>query len=222
VPTVAQKLLLSKLEKSGKWELARRSFLDATGKVLALRPEDEAPRGRNGSESRVEVDLEVGSVHLGSLYVEEDLEPGKGESFRHLLEMIAQSLSDRLLTEAREQHPALPEKVLKAVRYLQQNYPEAVSLKQVAARIGVSEERLSRLFHRSLGVTFSEYLNRLRLDQCRKLLEQTDLSITEIAFASGFQSISQFNRRFRSAEGMTPRAYRNSYQRPLGLEHVVH
>lgn len=219
MPSIAQKLLLSKLESSGNWELARHSFREATGKTLALWAEDaEAERHPKAVASqnagRVEVDLEVASVHLGSLFIREELEPQKRDAFRHLLEMIAQSLSDRLLRETRDQHPALPDKVIRAVRLLQQTYQEPVTLKHVAKQVNLSEERLSRLFHESLGVTFSEYLNRLRLDQCRKALEETDESITEIAFKAGFQSISQFNRRFRSAEGMNPRSYRSAYRKP--------
>lgn len=220
MPSVAQRLLLTRLRQSGNWERSRRAFRETTRKTLALKASEQAGAGKASPEDerstgKVGVDLEVASVHLGRLYVEEKLETGQEASFRHLLEMIAESLSDRLFRETRTHHPALPRKISLAVRYLRENYREPVSLCFVARRVELSQERLSRLFHASLGVTFSDYLNRLRLDHCRKALRETETSITDIAFGSGFQSISQFNRRFRAAEGKSPKAYRASFRKSL-------
>jgi len=108
---------------------------------------------------------------------------------------------------------ALPGPVMATARYLREHGTQGeVSLALVAKRVGLGRERLSRLFHSSLGITFSEYLNQVRLDRCRELLRNSHKGITECAFESGFQSISQFNRRFKAAEGITPGEYRRRQQ----------
>ncbi|MGJ3242745.1 MAG: helix-turn-helix transcriptional regulator [Opitutales bacterium] len=105
---------------------------------------------------------------------------------------------------------ALPSTIRLATAYLKDHYTETVSLHQVATVAGLSRERLSRLFHRSLGISFSAYLNELRLNHARSQLRETDHTVADIAFAAGFQSLSQFNRRFRQAEGVSPRTYRQN------------
>jgi len=214
MPSVAQRLLLGKLRNSSHLEELQKTFYLTTGLTLKFNPIEagEVPNPVSPVEmdrnQQVEMSLEVGSVHLGHLYVSNLVESSRVGSFQHLLHLFADALSRHLLHETRDHHPVLPEKVATALKYLRTHYQEAVNLHQVAKRVGLSEERLSRLFHESLGVTFSEYLNRLRLDYCRRALRESKDSITEIAFSAGYQSISQFNRRFRAAEGMTPRAYR--------------
>jgi transcriptional regulator GlxA family with amidase domain len=102
----------------------------------------------------------------------------------------------------------IPEKIIRAIRLVKGSYAEPLLLGDVAAEVELSRERLSRLFHQTIGITFSEYLNEVRLTEARRLLASGGDKITEIAFACGFQSISQFNRRFRATEGMSPSQYR--------------
>jgi AraC-like DNA-binding protein len=78
----------------------------------------------------------------------------------------------------------------------------------VAERLHVSASHLSRLFHHSAGLPFNEYLTRLRTEQAKKLLLTTSRNVTEIAYDSGFQSISQFNRAFKAVHGVSPRSLR--------------
>ena len=77
--------------------------------------------------------------------------------------------------------------------------------------VGMTEESLSRYFKRSTGVTLSDYLIGLRVGHASRLLVDTDLTVNEIAYACGFNNISNFNRLFRKNRGCTPQQLRNMY-----------
>ena len=96
----------------------------------------------------------------------------------------------------------------------QRTFMHEVSLRVIAKKSGVTTEHLCRVFHQSTGLRFREYVGRLRADYARELLLGTDRSVTEIAFTSGFQSISQFNRIFRVVYGTTPQQLRRAKSSP--------
>lgn len=66
------------------------------------------------------------------------------------------------------------------------------------------------MFHHATGLRFREYVGRLRAEYARDRLLTTDRPVTEIAFVSGFQSVSQFNRVFRAVHGASPQCIRKS------------
>lgn len=165
----------------------------------------------------VAVPLQVGSVFVGWLTVRgasgSDL---RRDAVTRLLEAVVEQISHRLARDGVEAGaPALPGAVARGAMILQERFRDAVTLPEVAAEVGLSPERLSRLFHASLGLTFTEYRNQLRLEECRRNLIHTDWPVTRIALEAGFQSLSQFNRRFRAAEGKSPREFRRRTKTPL-------
>ncbi len=90
------------------------------------------------------------------------------------------------------------------VRYVDANYRENISLKDMAETLGYEPHYLSRYFHSRIHMHFSQYVNWYRVDAATDLLHSTDLSITEIAARSGFQSIRSFNRVYREFTGIAP------------------
>lgn len=92
--------------------------------------------------------------------------------------------------------------------YLQANYPNKISLEEMADAFHMSEKYFSRYFKKHFQTTFTGYLNSLRLENAAKLLTDTDLAITEIAMQSGFNNVSYFIRTFRDAFGCSPLHYR--------------
>ena len=81
---------------------------------------------------------------------------------------------------------------------------------QAAALVNLSPSAFSRVFKRHVGKTYERYANDWRLaTACRLLLETAD-DITGIAYAAGFNNLSNFNRRFKAAKGVTPREYRRA------------
>jgi len=98
-----------------------------------------------------------------------------------------------------------------AVQYLEQNYRTAVTRERIADAASVTPSSLSRLFHRQLGVTITEYLSALRLGSAAERLAHSQQPVADIAFACGFTNLANFNRRFRARYGMTPSRYRRQF-----------
>lgn len=96
------------------------------------------------------------------------------------------------------------------VSYMLEHFQEPVSLSSLSRIFGVSVSALSRVFTNTLHTGFSEYLNHLRIEQAKKMLLETELSILEVGFACGFQSQQTFNRVFLDYCGCTPRSFRQS------------
>lgn len=87
------------------------------------------------------------------------------------------------------------------------------SVAELAAELGVSERHLRRALQREMGVSPVELAKTNRLQLARRLLTETALSVTDIAFASGFESLRRFNVVFRETYGMSPRAFRGCLTR---------
>ncbi len=96
----------------------------------------------------------------------------------------------------------------KVCAYLLDHFSEPVRHEEMAALAHLAPASFSRAFRAATGKTYSDFLNDVRVGHACRLLLETDLSITDIAFASGFQTLSNFNRRFRVRQGCTPRDYR--------------
>ncbi len=127
----------------------------------------------------------------------------------HLLEMVATQLALIITDNLAHPEKRLPDVIERACSLARREYREPLSLSSVAASLSVSAAHLSRLFHHSTGLPFNEYLTRLRTEEARKLLLGTTRSVTDIAYASGFQSISQFNRAFKAVHGVSPKSLRD-------------
>lgn len=83
------------------------------------------------------------------------------------------------------------------------------TLPEIARRTGMHPAYFSEKFSQRTGVPFTRYLATLRVDRARELLKYTALPVSEIAFASGFRSLSQFNRTFKARTGTSPTQARN-------------
>lgn len=96
--------------------------------------------------------------------------------------------------------------IMEAIRYMESAYDVSVSLSSVAAHIGVNSSYLSRIFHEETGVTFTEYLNRIRVEESKKLLEK-GRPLKEIASLCGFKSYGYFLKIFKDYTKQTPKEY---------------
>jgi AraC family transcriptional regulator of adaptative response / DNA-3-methyladenine glycosylase II len=101
-----------------------------------------------------------------------------------------------------------PELVCRAVRLILDGALDRGSEHELAARLGVSARHLRRLFAAHLGVTPDGLARSARVHFARRLLDDTDLSVTEVAFAAGFGSLRQFNRACRDVFRESPRMLR--------------
>ena len=95
---------------------------------------------------------------------------------------------------------------LKVKRFIEKNYMDSqLSLSTVASQFRISEVYLSKLFKQSFGQNFSKYVESLRLNEAKRLLEDESLSITRIAEIVGYNSPQSFRRAYKRVYGTTPR-----------------
>jgi AraC-like DNA-binding protein/ligand-binding sensor protein len=115
------------------------------------------------------------------------------------------ALSNQLVTEKNNAEPPL---VLKAREYIDKHKTEELSLADVAKAAGASVFHFCKVFHKSTGLKFTDYVARVRLEDARTRLLNPNLRISEIAYDVGFQSLTQFNRTFKRVFGQSPSDFR--------------
>lgn len=101
------------------------------------------------------------------------------------------------------------DKVISILLYVNAHYKQKCLLYDASASVGFDYAYISKLFKKSIGITYNQYVNYLRIQESKKLLQTTKKTITEIASECGFLSLRVFNRKFSEMEGTTPSAYRN-------------
>ena len=99
--------------------------------------------------------------------------------------------------------------VAEAVGYINNNYNEDINLELISGKFFISTHYFSRIFKKSTGMTFIEYLNGIRIKEAQKLLATTRLSISEISERVGYKSSTHFGRLFKQLTKTSPREYRN-------------
>jgi len=125
-----------------------------------------------------------------------------------LLKIFAQHLSMLANQVIVQQQNAEPPMIATAKAYIQEHQAENVSLEQVANAVNTNRFHFCRLFKKATSINFTDYVGRVRLEKCKNLLLNPNLRISEIAFESGFQSITNFNRVFKKLLGQSPTDYR--------------
>lgn len=106
------------------------------------------------------------------------------------------------------------ERVASYAARLESEFIRQKTLDDAALTTGLSRRQFTGLFRKLTGTTWHRYLERLRLEHARKLLEQTDRSILAVAFESGFENLSNFHRGFRRAFHCSPSQCRQSLGEP--------
>ena len=102
-------------------------------------------------------------------------------------------------------------KVEQMACFIAQNYTEKLTVQQIGDFVKLHPNYAMNLFQKTFGTTLINYLTQHRVSHAQRLLATTDQTVTEIAFQSGFLSISRFNDAFRRACGCSPRDYRKSH-----------
>ncbi|OAB38548.1 hypothetical protein PMSM_01745 [Paenibacillus macquariensis subsp. macquariensis] len=104
------------------------------------------------------------------------------------------------------------DRMLSIVNYIQGNYMKSLSLHEIAEQEHLSLPYLSSFFQKSMGKSFSEYVNQLRLKHALRDITYTDHSITQIAMDHGFSSPKSFHKVFKDVYKVTPNQYRKDLQ----------
>ena len=103
--------------------------------------------------------------------------------------------------------------VQKALLFMHGHFRENPSMEQAAKVANLNASYFSNLFHQRTGKTYKQYLSELKLSYSKKLLRSSKLSVTEICFACGFNSLSNYLREFKRTYGKTPGDYRKDKQK---------
>lgn len=95
-----------------------------------------------------------------------------------------------------------------AIAYIEANYHLPITAQALSENFAVSQQYLSRLFKRELGLSPIKYINEFRIKKAKNLLSSTDQNVSEIAFQVGFDTLYYFSRVFKQYEGISPSVYR--------------
>lgn len=105
------------------------------------------------------------------------------------------------------------QRIHKINTYLMEHYADDITQSQIANIVAMSPQSFSRWFKGIMNCTFSEHLNKLRIEKACLLLLNTSLNITNIADQCGYQALSNFNKQFQKLKQIKPREYRKSFAR---------
>jgi AraC-like DNA-binding protein len=130
--------------------------------------------------------------------------PDQYHAMLGLLNIFALQLSALINQVMLEKNNGEPFLVLKARNYIDKHKTEQLSLADVAKAAGASVFHFCKVFHKATGLTFTDYVARVRLENARAQLLNPNLRIGEIAYDVGFQSLTQFNRTFKRVFGQSP------------------
>jgi AraC-like DNA-binding protein len=136
------------------------------------------------------------------------------ESILRLLTIFAQHLSalsnQLMVSGAAAELPAIS----KARVYITERHAEELSLTEVAQSVNMSAFYFCKTFKKATGMTFTDYLARVRVEKVKNILLNPHKRVSEAAYEAGFQSLSQFNRVFRRIAGESPSVYRDRLHGP--------
>jgi len=134
--------------------------------------------------------------------------PDRYNAIVRLLTFFAEQLSALTNQIVLEQQNAEPPLVQKAREYIDKHKMEPLSLAAVAKAAGASVFHFCKVFRKSTGLKFTDYVARVRLEDARTQLLNPNRRISEVAYDVGFQSLTQFNRMFKRVFGQSPTEFR--------------
>jgi len=111
------------------------------------------------------------------------------------------------LMDIMERTPRWSPLVARAIAFVKENYGNPISLEQAAYAVGISPNRLSRLFCEETGKGFSDFLIEHRIEKAKELLLALGASIKQVSMSCGYSDPNYFSRLFKKMTGLTPTAY---------------
>lgn len=179
-----------------------------TGQVVRRQP--TATAFRRAFEKAAELGVALDEAKARDAYFATPVVPQKKlDSLAGLLASFADHLSVKSNQIVVQTTNAQPPVITRAKAFINQHLAEELSLGAVAKAVNTSTFYFCKLFKKSTGLTFTEFVSRQRTERAKNLLLNPNLRISEIAYESGFQSLTHFNRVFRKIAGESPTDYRS-------------
>ncbi|MFI3174070.1 MAG: response regulator [Bacillota bacterium] len=144
------------------------------------------------------------------------LKPLEREIFQKLLEKIDRELEDKNLVGVKpitveEEYEDKSQKIQKAIVFMQSHYNEDINMAVVSNEVSMNYTFFSETFKEQTGKSFVEYLKSVRIHMAKKLLRETCMQISRVAFEVGFKDDKHFSKTFKIETGMTPTDYKKKY-----------
>jgi len=112
-----------------------------------------------------------------------------------------------------------PDPVTQTIRYIHAHYEEAITLEDLAERLGCSVSYMSRIFKAQVGTSPNDYLIQVRMEQAKRWLTSSDIGLYDIALSVGYSDVYYFSRLFKKQAGVSPVQFRNKMRKMQGLQH---
>jgi AraC-like DNA-binding protein len=178
-----------------------------TGEILAHRP---TTQGFSRVLRRMEaLGIKADAEKLREAYFQSQVVPAKRyESVLKLLQIFAQHLSmvaNQIVFQT--ENAELPS-ITRAREFIKAHHGEDLSLGTVAQAAHMSTFYFCKQFKKATGLSFTDYLSRVRIEKAKEQLLNPHARVSEVAFEVGFQSLTHFNRVFRKLNGQSPTDYR--------------
>ena len=148
--------------------------------------------------------------HIIKLFSILKREEQRGGLFSEMLikNLIAEIIITVIRNSSQNENTFIPSLLQNAVAYMRNNFREPLTLGLLAKHCNVTPNYLGVQFTKRMGISFSDYLNTVRLRYACNLLDSTDLSVKEIAFSSGYNSVEYFGYKFKKMLGTSPLEYK--------------
>jgi AraC-like DNA-binding protein/ligand-binding sensor protein len=179
-----------------------------TGQVFTGEPRAGAPKSRKAQRAIHAAAVSEEGLHLWKQT--RSIEPVKYKAMVQLLSFFAKQLSAMSNQLVIEQKSHEPEVVARARQFIAANRRTPITLAAVAQASGASMFHFCKLFRASTGLKFTEYVARSRVEDARDLLRDPRMRMCEVAYGSGFQSMTAFHRAFQRILGQSPTEYRGA------------
>ena len=134
------------------------------------------------------------------------------DSMIRLLEFFAKQLSLLANQTLMQERVAEPPQVARARQYIHDHCEDELSLGDVARHAAISPFYLCKKFKEVTGLNFTDYVSRVRVEKAKEMLRDPNHRVSEVAYQTGFQSLSHFNRSFKRITGQSPSACRAELQ----------
>ena len=178
-----------------------------TGQVFfkAPKPEQTNRALEQIKEWGLTVDRQEAARHYNETPV---VQPDEYQATIRLLQFFADQLGVLANQIVLQQKGTEPAPITRARQFIEANSQEDISLAVVARHAGMSLYYFCKMFKKSTGVHFARYVSCVRVEKAKNLLLNPNYRVSEIAFEVGFQSLTHFNRIFKSIAGQAPTEYR--------------
>lgn len=168
---------------------------------------------------------EEAAERIGNVFRQliEECQSGEDEiAKRAYLRALVEQLIILILRHAGKENVVQSETLInRALGYLYTHFSEDITVADAAAYVGYTPNYFNTCFSRQMGVPFGEYLRQMRLNYAENMLRSGITQITDVAYESGFGSLSYFSRCFREKYGMSPKEYRERYQENKEQESAI-